>query len=258
MINISSIKNLGIWGDSILRGVVLDEERGKYKTLKETSVSIFNKIFRVNIKNNSRFGCTAPKAMINMESSLKNGYSPDAVLLEFGGNDCDFNWRKISENPDADHKPNTPIKTFCSTMENMVDMLIRKSITPILMNLPPIDGNRYFTWISHMDKVDGNAVLKWLSSPNTMYRQQERYSLEIERLALKRGLSLIDVRSCFLEIRDYSNYLCADGIHLNQKGQEVMGKVFSDFAKTVAQIPSLSSRQKLLNDTKNQNQSKIR
>lgn len=230
--NISKIKNLGIWGDSILKGIILDEEKGKYKTLKDASVSLFSKFFPINVKNNSRFGCTAPKAMANMENSLEKGYTPDAVLLEFGGNDCDFDWRKVSENPEADHKPHTPIETFCATMENMINILMDKSIRPILMNLPPIDGDRYFNWISKMDGVDGKKILKWLSSPNTMYRQQERYSLAIERLALKRGLTLIDVRSCFLEIRDYGSCLCLDGIHLNSKGQEIMGNIFYNFARS--------------------------
>lgn len=234
MFNMSSIKNLGIWGDSILKGIVLDEQKGRYKTLKEASVSIFSKFFSINIKNNSRFGCTAPKAMANMENSLSKGYAPDAVLLEFGGNDCDFNWREISENPNVEHKPHTPIESFCKTMEEMVSILLDKSIKPILMNLPPIDSERYFNWISNMDGVDGKRVLKWLTGTSVIYRQQERYSLEIERLALKRNLPLIDVRSCFLEIRDYRNYLCMDGIHLNKKGQQIMGNIFSDFAKATA------------------------
>ena len=42
-------------------------------------------------------------------SKLENHISkenPDIVLLEYGGNDCAFNWDEVADNPDANHLPN--------------------------------------------------------------------------------------------------------------------------------------------------------
>lgn len=228
----AKITNIGIWGDSILKGIILDENDGRYKQFKQCAVNVFKRIFStINIKNNSRFGCTAPKAQKNLDMTLKKGYKADFVLLEFGGNDCDFNWAKVSENPTGNHEPNTPLVQFEQSMRDMIEILSRHEITPVLMNLPPIDSERYFDWISGMEGVNGDNILKWLHEKEVIYRQQESYSRRIEKLAYEYNLGMIDVREPFLEIRDYKNYLCRDGIHLNEKGQKILCKTFSNYAQ---------------------------
>ena len=227
-----AIQNLGIWGDSLLKGIILDETDGKYRPLKQCSVHLFNKVFPLSIKNNSRFGCTAPKALDNLERSLKKGFHADAVLLEFGGNDCDYNWAEVSEHPEEEHQPHTPFEEFTATMEKMVHILLEHNIRPLLMNLPPIDATRYFDWISQLKGVNGERVLQWLKQKDIIYRQQERYSLAIDKLAYVEGLPLIDVRDRFLTLRNYRDYLCLDGIHLNEQGQKILGETFSSYAKS--------------------------
>ena len=225
------VQKIGIWGDSLLKGVIFDAVTGKYRATKKCAVNLFSRIFStVDIKNNSRFGCTAPKAEANLEKSLQKGFSADAVLLEFGGNDCDFNWAKVSANPEIEHQPNTPLPEFVDSMKNMVDELTKHNIKPILSNLPPISSDMYFDWISHMDGVDGDKVLYWLKDKTIIYRQQESYSHAIEKLAYEYNLPLIDIREPFLKIRDYKSYLCVDGIHLNEKGQSIMCSTFKNYA----------------------------
>ena len=224
---LSMIQNLAIWGDSLLKGIIFDEKTSRYKPLKTCSVNLFSKEFPFTVKNNSRFGCTAPKAEANLEKSLQKGFSADAVLLEFGGNDCDFNWAKVSANPEIEHQPNTPLPEF---VKNMVDELTKHNIKPILSNLPPISSEMYFDWISRMDGVDGDKVLYWLKDKTIIYRQQESYSHAIEKLAYEYNLPLIDIREPFLKIRDYKSYLCVDGIHLNEKGQSIMCSTFKNYA----------------------------
>lgn len=228
--NVLNFQNIGIWGDSILKGIIFDENKKKYRTLKESAVNVFKQNFSVNINNNSRFGCTAPKAIQNMKAKLEKGYSADAVLIEFGGNDCDYNWLEVSMAPCEAHEPKTPLATFIDTISQMSDMLIKNNIKPVIMNLPPINSQRYFNWISKLKGVNSKNILKWLLHPDAIYRQQERYSLALERIALNKKLHFIDVRSKFLSIRNYIDYLCVDGIHLNANGQQLMGNIFSKYA----------------------------
>lgn len=227
----SIAKSLAIWGDSLLKRIVFDEENGRYRPLKTDCENPFKTSGFVQVKNNSRFGCTAPKAFENLERSFSKGFTADAVLLEFGGNDCDFDWAAVSKEPHKHHEPHTPYRQFIETMKRMAEFLLERGIYPIFMNLPPIDAERYFGWISRLPGVCGEKVLQWLGQKDVIYRQQERYSAAIEKLAYSIGQPLIDVRDPFLSEHNYRDFLCVDGIHPNRKGHEVMNRVFQNFAK---------------------------
>jgi acyl-CoA thioesterase I len=235
----SVISRVDIWGDSILKGVVLDEAAGRYKLLKESAVEAFSRRFSLKIKNHSRFGCTAPRALEKMAQELETGLHTDVVLLEFGGNDCDFNWREVSDNPDADHEPNTPITVFTETMREMVRALTARGITPLLMSLPPIDSYRYFDWITKPKEICAERILSFLGDKEYIYRHQELYSLAITRVALEEGVGYVDVRDAFLRERRLDELLCADGIHPNEKGQKILRDTFSGYYNKSPRIASL-------------------
>ena len=58
--SMSEVPKIVVWGDSILKGVVLDEAAGRYRLLKDGAVNAFSQFFHIKVKNNSHFGCTAP------------------------------------------------------------------------------------------------------------------------------------------------------------------------------------------------------
>lgn len=163
---LSMIQNLADLGRFPFKGYYFDEKTSRYKPLKTCSVNLFSKAFPFTVKNNSRFGCTAPKALENLQASLNNGLQAEVALLEFGGNDCDYNWSEISRNPEAHHEPHTPFQTFCSIKEKMADLLLSHSIKPVFMNLPPIDGERYYRWISSLKDTDPKGYFKMAGRTN--------------------------------------------------------------------------------------------
>jgi len=223
----SVIMKIDVLGDSILKGVVLDEAAGRYRLLKNGAVNAFAQLFHLDVKNHSHFGCTAPKALANLDRTLNSGFDADTVLLEFGGNDCDFNWAEVSSDPDSEHQPNTPYEAFVETMQKMIQELIAKGITPVLMSLPPIDSFRFFDWITKPDNVDSDKVLSFIGDKDFIYRHQERYSLAITKLALTNNLPFVDVRDAFLKEKNVGACMCLDGIHPNEKGQKLIQDVFS-------------------------------
>ena len=240
--NMSIISRVDIWGDSIMKGVVLDEAAGRYRLLKENAVEAFSRIFSLEIKNHSRFGCTAPRALEKMEQMLTTGLHTDVVLLEFGGNDCDYNWREVSDDPDAKHEPNTPIAVFTDTMREMVRALVARGITPLLMSLPPIDSYRYFDWITKPDGISAERILSFLGEKEYIYRHQEMYSLAITRVALEEGVGFVDVRDAFLRERRLNELLCADGIHPNEQGQKILRDTFSGYYNKSHRMASSMNR----------------
>lgn len=232
------IGKINIWGDSVLKGVIFDEIRNKYTTLEDDSASLVSKDLGLEIKNNARFGLTAPKAEKLLLSALEKGVDCQTAIIELGGNDSDFNWVNVAENPDMEHQPNTTLEAFKSSITNMVEALRKHNIVPVLVNLPPIDAEKYFTWITRSG-LDKDKILKWLGDVQRIYRYHECYSLAVTKLARTLNCHFIDIRSAFLLEVNYTRYLCIDGIHPNSEGHKLMNKVFNDYYENYIKTGSL-------------------
>lgn len=214
--------NICIWGDSVMRGIVYDDDACKYIFLQNSCIPETAKNFDINYINNSKFGMTAPKALEKMKKTLKeNDFKPDFALIELGGNDCDFDWNEVAENPDIDHQPNTPMDEYEQSIIKMIETLREKDIEPVLTNLHPIDPVKYFDWITK-DGLSKEAILKWLKDVFKIYRFQELYSLTISKISQQLNVRLIDIRKAFLRAGNLMELLCKDGIHPNEKGHKIM------------------------------------
>ncbi len=218
------IESVCIWGDSILKGIAFNETKQKYYTMQTTAIDILASCTSINIKNFSRFGCTTDKALVNLENKLEKGLNTQMAIIELGGNDCDHYWEEISKDPDGKHHAKIEIDDFCDNLIKIIKMLINNNIVPIIMNLPPINSERYFNWISSLPNVKSEKIMYWLKQKDIIYRNQEKYSNAICKLAQENSVHLIDVRNEFLSAKNLNDYLCIDGIHLNEKGQQVLGK----------------------------------
>lgn len=67
------MKKIAVWGDSVLKGVVLEEGKDRYSLLKDSSIELIKREYNLMIKNNSKFGLTVTKAMRLMDKSLSKG-----------------------------------------------------------------------------------------------------------------------------------------------------------------------------------------
>ncbi len=222
------VKKIEVWGDSVLKGVIYDEQRQKYTRLDTNNSILDLNRLGFDIKNNARFGMTATKAKNLMMGALEKGVDCQAAIIEFGGNDCDYRWNEVAADPDGNHLPNTRLESFKECITDMVNALRRHGITPVLVNLPPIDAEKYFAWISR--GLSKENILKWLGDIQRIYRHHECYSLAIMKLAQSLSCDLIDVREPFLLAKNYSRFLCEDGIHPNSEGHHIMNRAFVEYA----------------------------
>lgn len=211
-------KILRVFGDSLLKGVVYDSEEGRYRLLKENGFKRMEEALSLKVDSKAMFGCTVTKGKQLLERTLEKGPTPALVLIEFGGNDCDFLWDEISANPEGEHSPKTPLNIFSKTLKAMLDLVRSFKATPILMSLPPIDGELYFNHICKKGG-DGEQILKWLKDVKNIERVQQRYSDEVVEVAKETNTQLIDVRQAF---GGHEGFLCQDGIHLNEEGHSLM------------------------------------
>ena len=221
-------KKVMLCGDSISKGIIFDSIAGKYKKCEKAFSGMLNRIFNTNILNISKFGNTAKR----VEKRFYKAYgetTPEVVIFELGGNDCDFNWDEIDKDPDGIHIPKTEMNQFKNILEGMADTVRESGGRPVFMNLPPLDPDAYFNWISHGDGKRADNILNWLGSVSKIYWWQERYNSAVQDIAKKQDIELIDVRSEFLKMQDFRDCLCEDGIHPNDKGQQLIAGTLEEY-----------------------------
>lgn len=223
-----TIKNISILGDSISKGVILDRISKKYKLLKDSAADLFSRENNVPVFNHSRFGCTSEKALSIVQDMLQNDKTSDIFLIELGGNDCDYNWDEVAKDPTFDHKPNVILEKFKQNISKIIEIVKAGGHDLAFMTLPPIDSEKYFNWITRGDPERIENIQKFLGERNYIYRHQELYAGALEEIAIKNDVYKIPVRAGFLAIPRCGDYICDDGIHLNENGQEIMKGIFND------------------------------
>ncbi len=217
-----------VWGDSLAKGVVWNEQRKRHGYALETAADIAGKKLGITIVNHAKFGSTAPQGCEMLARDLESGVDCDAALIEFGGNDCNFDWAAISECPDAHHDPVTTPERYIAALRDIVQRLYQRGIRPILMTLPPIDAERYFKFLVG-DKLNAANILKWLGDVQQIYRFHEMYSWLVEKVAREFQIRLLDLRQrCLARHGFLANMICEDGLHLNEEGQRFVGEQIAE------------------------------
>lgn len=223
------LESLYIFGDSIMKGVMLDPSNKRYVIQKGPGAEAFSHTTGLIVTNDSKFGCTITRGRERIEKALAQGKRFDAVLLEYGGNDCDFDWKKVSADPDGEHQPKTPLDQFIAEYKKIINLLRSHLVTPIIMTLPPIDAHKYLNWLA-MNGLSRENILNWLGDEQMIYRFQELYSQTAASIARETGVLIADVRTAFLSRRDFNDLICDDGIHPTEKGHAIIYNALADAA----------------------------
>jgi len=239
------LKKILVIGDSLSKGVAFDEDKKKYTVLKNSFFNLLAENINVQMYNASHFGYTISQGQQLLETKIDK-IDPDIVVLEFGGNDCDFLWDDVARFPSLDHIPKTPLDVYEKTLNSMIDFVIRKGKRPVLITLPPLYADNYFNWFTNNDKEKGINILKLLKDVWRIYWWHERYSNCIQYTAGEKGVDCIDIRREFLKGREFSQYICSDGIHPNEAGHRLIFEAVFDYIKEYASylLPSLTLQEK--------------
>lgn len=212
-------------GDSISKGVMFDPVKNRYVVIKENFANRIAEYRDASVKNLSKFGSTVTDGLHRFQKQLPDLDDCQTVVIEFGGNDSDFLWTEISMRPDIHHDPKTVLSVFIQRYTQLIEAVRKSGKLPILLNLPPVDHERYFAWISR--DLNADHILKWLGgSSEFIYRWHEQYNVAVHKVAGSTNTELIDIRSAFLERRDYASLLCADGIHPSEEGHALIAQAF--------------------------------
>lgn len=210
---------LSIFGDSIMAGVV--QEDGRYSRCRDQFQRL-ESATGIRLDNHSSFGSTVVKGLERLDKFLRQGSLGDYTLVEFGGNDCAYDWAEVAGAPDEEHLCAVPPALFEARYAQMLQTVEAAGSRPVAATLPPISSRRYLAHICR-DGLDSAAILHWLGDLEAISRWQESYSAMVSRVARRLGCRVLDLRAAFPASGPaLEEYLCQDGIHPNRLGQQLM------------------------------------
>ncbi len=209
-----------LFGDSIIGRVVQDPATGRYRHL-EPLEEVHAHDLHLDLVNSSKFGATISKGRKLITKYLQEDPDCQVILLNYGGNDCNFKWSAIGQDPTLDHQAATPLEAFQQGYLDIIDQIKQKGIRLVLANLVPIDAEKFFaTWIKPDQGSD--RILDWLGDKEAIYRWHEMYSLKVEAMARETDTPLLDLRSLFLQNRGFKKLIGPDGMHPTRKGHDLI------------------------------------
>lgn len=211
-------------GDSLTKGVVLNE-RNRYSVLDKGFVDIVGEELDVDVKNYGKFGCTVGYGYSVIDRHSEDIAQADYTLLEYGGNDCDYDWDKIGDDPEGTYEPKTLLDSFKESLTGLVRKIREIGSRPLIISLPPIDSESYFGFLTrNMNQIQKDNVLKWLGGDvNIISRWHESYNQALFQVAAATSTPIIDVTSSFDKMGpDLKRMYCSDGIHPNSAGHRLI------------------------------------
>lgn len=216
-----------LFGDSILKGIVLNDNK-RYEVSKSIDWQTIASKMDVDIDNRSKMGATVKHGINSLAKVLETEKDIYAIIIEYGGNDCDFDWVNVASNKSKSYQPAVEAETYEQTLLQMINDVKANNIKPILMTLPPISATKYFNWITR-NGISGDNVMYFLGDVHRIYRQQELYNDIIVKLSHEHNIDLVRVRTKFLLADNFEDLLCDDGIHPNEKGEQLIIDSFIEY-----------------------------
>ena len=224
------MKKLIILGDSILKGVTFSKENGRYKLCLPDYGELGKE--GIQVSNFSKMGATIDYGERVLREELKGKGEACTVPFEYGGNDCNYPWKDISENPDDKYCCRTEPSRFEKIYTSCVEYARSVGAKVLISNLPPLDSEKYMAWITRGLNYD--VILGWLGDKNMLYRWHENYNRLVERTAEKFNAILVDLRSAFLTARNFKSLISEDGIHPTEDGHRLINRTVTKAVLSLA------------------------
>ena len=211
-------------GDSVTKGVILTETN-KYSLTEHSYLDIVSRELDLQISNYGRFGSTVDTGDTMLRRHSDEIAGSEYTFIEYGGNDCDFDWMKIADSPMEDYAPKTRLEDFRKRFITLINKVRELGSKPIILSLPPILSAPYFAFFSRsMSQEQKENVITWLGgSTDIISRWHESYNRTLFMIAKETQTPIIAITTPFDTFRgDISSLYCADGIHPNAKGHRMI------------------------------------
>jgi len=227
------MKKIKIYGDSILKGVMFNEELNRYKLFGYRFEELNEN--GIEVENNCKMGATVDEGFEIMKATLDDCDKDTCVILEYGGNDCNYNWSAVADDPNGEFLPNTPEDKFTETYLKLIDYARSKGAEVAICTLVPIDSQKFMNWVSR--GLNYENILNWLGDVDRISRWQEYYSKLSEKVAKIAHCKILDLRSIFKGSMD--NFIGIDGMHPSAEGHTKIREAFQQKILSNAFVPAV-------------------
>lgn len=212
------------FGDSLTRGV--SYLKGRVRIIKDNYPTFLQSFFSLNqeetiVVNKGVFNDNSGLLISRLEKDVILE-KPNYVLINIGGNDCNFKWEEVAKFPEEMHEPIVPVAEYVNNIKNIINQVKEYNITPIILTLPPLDPVRYYEFIA---SKYGHAVSHWISRCGGIEHWHGIYNRQLNKLIEQLNVPFIDVRTNLKKSGDLTQFISDDGIHLNAAGYKEMSKI---------------------------------
>ncbi len=213
------------FGDSVTRGITF--LKGRLRIVKESYPAILQQLIgegNGEVLNKGVFNDNSTLMVERLESDVIE-QQPDFVLVEVGGNDCNFDWAEVAKRPDEDHEPIVLLNDYLNNLRQIVENVTNAGITPILMTVLPLDPVRYYAQIM---LLHGKNIAHWIATCGGIEHWHGNYNRQLRNLMKEMNVLSIDLRSRFKQAGNLDDLLSDDGIHPSRAGYKAMAEIIRD------------------------------
>ncbi|MCF0137625.1 MAG: SGNH/GDSL hydrolase family protein [Oscillospiraceae bacterium] len=207
-----------------MKGVVYDSEAGKYSLCREKLC-----VPEAEIINRSKMGATVEQGMKLIDRHLES-CRDSVVILEYGGNDCNFNWAEVSEAPEAEHSCAVMPERFEKLYTEAAEKLLAAGAEVVISTLPPISAPKFMSFLSR--GLSSERIMSWLGDVERLSLWQQHYSEIAEGIAHRIGCPLLPARRAVSSL-EWDGMVCNDGLHPNAEGYALLYSGVSEFLGSV-------------------------
>ncbi|WP_027728718.1 SGNH/GDSL hydrolase family protein [Treponema sp. C6A8] len=220
-------------GDSILKGAVTGTASGHlFDIIEDSSLNLAQKALGFEMDNQSVFGNVISKGQRKLNKMLERGETADFCIVEFCGNDSDYDWALVSENPNEAHQMRTPFEDYLRIYDEMIKTLREHKITPVIMISPALCAERWFNHITNGHNKEN--ILNFLGGDiEKPFKNQKSYDDALAEYAKKNNVQTVNMREPMLATGHFDDLMCQDGIHPNEEGYRFMSEIW------IKEIPNL-------------------
>ena len=168
-------------GDSILKGAVTGTDSGHlFDIIEDSSLNLAQKALGFEMDNQSVFGNVITKGQRKLNKMLERGETADFCIVEFCGNDSDYDWALVSDDPSEPHQQRTPLADYLRIYEEMINTLRGHKITPVIMISPALCAERWFNHITNGHNREN--ILHFLGDDmEKPFKNQKEYDDALDR-----------------------------------------------------------------------------
>ena len=213
---------LVVFGDSILKGVItIPDSKNLFDVTENDSLSLAQKELGFELDNRSIYGNITSKGLVKLQKFLEKGGQADFCIIEFGSNDCDYDWGSLVQK--------VPLEQYLENLKQMVSLCRANKITPLMMGLIPYVCEDWFKTI--IKGQDQAAILNFLGGKaETLGKNQLIYKNAQADFVQENKVQFLDPWPIF---QDHKELMCYDGIHPNEQGYQLLSKVWINFLSQV-------------------------